>query len=210
MAFISVCAPLFVSVLLLDMSNSGLKFWRWVCCPIPQLGAQPCLSSGYGLDRFFSPMCGISDNVIPIGSWEVLAFLAFGTFWLLFQIPILHCYTHCSISWPSVHLFHLIPYLILPFFSPCSLEFFSSISHPLLTLIVLFRFLIEQKHSLFGLPFSWASWSLSYIVGIPHSLPNIHLSVRKYHVYSFVVRYLTQDHIFKIHLFPANFMKSFF
>jgi hypothetical protein len=38
MAFPSVSAPLFVPVFVLDRSNSGLKFWRWVGGPISQVG----------------------------------------------------------------------------------------------------------------------------------------------------------------------------
>jgi hypothetical protein len=39
MAFPSASAPQFVSAFPLNRSNSGLKFLRWVCGPIPQLGA---------------------------------------------------------------------------------------------------------------------------------------------------------------------------
>ena len=38
----------------LDRRNSGLKFWRWVGGPPSMRGA--CLTSGYGLDRFPSPL----------------------------------------------------------------------------------------------------------------------------------------------------------
>jgi hypothetical protein len=38
MAFPSVSAPLFVPVFSLERINSGLKIWRWVGDPIPQLG----------------------------------------------------------------------------------------------------------------------------------------------------------------------------
>ena len=34
-----------------------------------------------------SPLWGISSNIIPVGSWEALAFLASGTFWLLLPVP---------------------------------------------------------------------------------------------------------------------------
>ena len=43
MAFPSVSTPLFVPVFLLDRSNSVLIVLRWVCGPIPQLGAMPNL-----------------------------------------------------------------------------------------------------------------------------------------------------------------------
>jgi hypothetical protein len=57
LAFSSVSIPLFVPVFLLDRNNSGLKFWRWVGDPIPQLGVgeRVCLTSRYGLDRFSLP-----------------------------------------------------------------------------------------------------------------------------------------------------------
>ena len=54
--------------------------------PHPSTGG-PCLTSGYGLDRFSLPFVGISANVIPVGSWKALAFLASGTLWLLPPVP---------------------------------------------------------------------------------------------------------------------------
>ena len=39
MAFPSVSPPHFVPIFPLDKSNSGLKIWRWMGGPIPQLGA---------------------------------------------------------------------------------------------------------------------------------------------------------------------------
>jgi hypothetical protein len=57
MAFPSVSVLLFVPVFPSDRSNSGLKFWKWVGGPIPQLG-EPYLTSGYGLDRFSLPVVG--------------------------------------------------------------------------------------------------------------------------------------------------------
>jgi hypothetical protein len=52
MAVSSVSAPFFVLIFPLDRSNSGLKFWRWVGGPIPQIWGETCLTSGYGLSRF--------------------------------------------------------------------------------------------------------------------------------------------------------------
>ena len=66
-----------------------------------------------------SPLWGISANVIPAGSWEALAFLTSGTFWLLPPAPpppLLHssvqyhdplvlspevemCAGHCQVHW---------------------------------------------------------------------------------------------------------------
>jgi hypothetical protein len=103
-AFPSVSALLFVPVLPLDRNNSGLKFWRWVGSSIPQLRGY-ALTSEYGLNRFSPlPLWGISANVIPVGSWEALLFLASGTFWL--PLPGPHpIATHlCLISWPSKFL----------------------------------------------------------------------------------------------------------
>ena len=57
MAFPSVSAPLFVPVFPLDRSNSGLKFWRWVGGPIPQLGAMPNLWI-WSL-QVLSPLCWV-------------------------------------------------------------------------------------------------------------------------------------------------------
>ena len=56
----------------LDRSNSRLKILR---SGIPQVGAIPNLSI-WLLQVFFSPLLGISANVIPFGSWEPLASLA--------------------------------------------------------------------------------------------------------------------------------------
>ena len=44
-----------------------------------------------------SSLLGISANVIPVGSWEPLAFLASGTFWWLLPVPHLPL-LHTSVS----------------------------------------------------------------------------------------------------------------
>jgi hypothetical protein len=54
--FPSVSAPLFVSALSLDRSNSVLNILRWVNVPIPQPG--PYLTAEYGFYRFF-PFCRV-------------------------------------------------------------------------------------------------------------------------------------------------------
>jgi hypothetical protein len=53
MAFPSISVPLFIPVFPLDRSNSGLKFREgWVA---PSFNQGPCLTSAYGLYRFFLP-----------------------------------------------------------------------------------------------------------------------------------------------------------
>jgi hypothetical protein len=93
----------------------------------------------------------------------------------------------CSIFWPSVHLLHLHPYLILPLFSPPSSLLLKSLLPSLLHLIILFPLLRRTEAS--ALCFSFLlnfMWSLSCIVGILCSLPNIYLSVSTNHVSSFM------------------------
>ena len=92
-AFRSVSTPLFVPVFTLYRSNSGLKILRWVGGSIPQLEAVPNLRI-WSL-QVFSPFCWVFQLMpyIPIGSWEGLAFLASGTFWLqplVSHLPLLH------------------------------------------------------------------------------------------------------------------------
>jgi hypothetical protein len=123
-----------------------------------------------------------------MGSWEAPAFLASGTFWLLPLVPHLPL-LHTSVQFPdlSVHLLHLLPYLILHLFSPPLPNFLPSPSYPLLPLIILFPLLSRT-----GATTLWSSSLLSFMcslsctVGIPCSLFNIHLSVSTYHVYSSV------------------------
>ena len=82
----------------------------------------------------------------------------------------------CSIFWPSVHNLHLLSYLNLPLFSCPPPLFLSSLSHNLLHLIISFPILHRTEASTL-----WPSillsfmWSMSCIMDIPHSLPNIHL-----------------------------------
>ena len=50
------------------------------------------------------------------------------------------------------------------------------------------------KHPYFGLPSYWDFlWSVSYILGTPSLVPNIHLSVNAYHVCSFVIGHTQYD-----------------
>ena len=79
MSFSSVSAPYFVPAFTFDRGNSVLNFLRWVGGPIPQLLMFPihCI---WSLQVFISPLLGISDNVLPVGSWEILGSLESGTF----------------------------------------------------------------------------------------------------------------------------------
>jgi hypothetical protein len=92
MAFPSVSAPLFVPVFPVDRSNFGLKFWRRVGGPIPQLGPMPNLLIWFL--QVLSPLLGgISANVMPVESWDPLVFLSPGIFWwlpLISHPPLLH------------------------------------------------------------------------------------------------------------------------
>ena len=78
MPYLSVFAPSFVPVFLLDRNNFGLKSLRWVGGTIS--GGCAYLSTGGGLHRFYPPLLSISANVVSVGSWETLAFLASGFF----------------------------------------------------------------------------------------------------------------------------------
>jgi hypothetical protein len=85
MAFPSVSALLFVPEFSLDKSNSELKLWRSMGDPIPQPGAM--IHFWIWSLQVLSPLLGTSANIIPIGSWEPLSFLASGTFWWLSPVP---------------------------------------------------------------------------------------------------------------------------
>ena len=79
-----------------------------------------------------SPLLGVSANVIPVVSWESLAFLASETFWWLTLAP--HSpLLHTSVQFPDPSYFsHLLPHLILPPFpSPSSLYPFEQLLLPL-------------------------------------------------------------------------------
>ena len=64
----------------------------------PSLNQVPCLTIGYGLYMVLPLLLDISANVIPIRSWELLALLVSGSFWLLSPVPHSSIATHvCSI-----------------------------------------------------------------------------------------------------------------
>jgi hypothetical protein len=133
------------------------------------------------------PLLDISANVIPTGSWEPLAFLASGTF--LWLPPVSHPpLLHTPVQFPD-------PLYFSPVSShtcSCSLSlpsplFLLSPSHPLPPVIILFPLLSRTEAStLLSSFFLSFMWSVNCIVGILSFLPNIHLSVRTYHVCSFV------------------------
>ena len=79
MAFPSVSAPLFVPAFPFDRRNSRLMFFEVGAWPHPSTGghAHPLdlVSTGS-----ISPLLGISANVPPVGSWELLGFLVSWTF----------------------------------------------------------------------------------------------------------------------------------
>ena len=79
MAFPSVSAPLFVTAFTFARRNSGLIFLRWVGGPIPQLGAMP-IHWIWSLQVLFPPSWSILAKALPVGSWELLEFLALGAF----------------------------------------------------------------------------------------------------------------------------------
>ena len=92
MAFPSVSAPLFVPVFPLDRSNSGLKFWRWVGGPIPQLGAMPNLWI-WSL-QVLSPLCWVFQLMSSLlGPGSLLLSWHLGLSGGYPQFPIPHCYT---------------------------------------------------------------------------------------------------------------------
>jgi hypothetical protein len=130
-----------------------------------------------------SPLHGISANVIPVGSWEALAFMASGIFWLLPQLPNPHCYT------PLFNFLTLCtspPSPSIPDSSPLSLPLFSSSQVPP-TFYFFDYFVSRTKASTLWSSFLLSfMWSMTCIMRIPHSLPNAHLSVSAYHVCSFV------------------------
>ena len=81
------------------------------------LKQRPRLTSDIVSTGSLSSLFGVSANVIPVESWEPLAFLASGTFWWLTQI--LHpplFYTSIQFTLSSLPLLHpcYLPHLILP------------------------------------------------------------------------------------------------
>ena len=144
-----------------------------------------------------SPSClwSISANFIPVGCWEVLTSWNLGLSGCYHQFPTPIAIYCCSFSWPSVHLLHLLPYLILPLCFDSPLFFLPSSSYPLLPLIILFPLLSRTEAftlwSSFLLSFMW---SMSCIVSVPPSLPNIHLSVSTYEFSRLRILFISVPH----------------
>jgi hypothetical protein len=114
----SLCSTLCIPVFPLDRSPSGFGD-KWVT-PSPNVGL--CLTSAYGLYKFSLPF--VSAIVIPVRSWEALAFLASGTCWWLPPVPQPPFYTPLFKFltlhvWYTSSVYHpnLLSYLILPPFS---------------------------------------------------------------------------------------------
>ena len=132
------------------------------------------------------PLLDISANVIPVGFWEPLAFLASEKFWRLPPVPN-HCYTPLF-NFLTLCIYTLSPPILdpAPFFSPPPL-FIPSPSYPLPTMIILFPFLTRTNTSTLCSSFVLSFiWSVSCNVGILSLFSNIHLSLNTYHVCSFV------------------------
>ena len=180
MAFPSVSAPLFVPIFPLDRSNSGLKFWRWMGGPIPQLGAVPNLWI-WSL-QVLSPLCWVFQLMSSL--------LGSGNLLYLWHLGLSSVYPHSSLLHTSVqfpNLLYFCPvyshtlscplFVLFPFQVPPSLYF------PWLFFPLLSRTEASTLGSLFFLHFIW---SVSCVLGILIFLANIHLSVSTYHMCSFV------------------------
>ena len=151
----------------------------------PSLNQGPCLSSEYGLNGFSLPIQLMSSSWSP------------GRFLLSWHVGLSGCYTHIPIPHCYTHLFNFLtlytsptpppipdspPLFLIPLF------LIPSLSHPQLPLVILFPLLSRtDEASTFWSSFLLSfMWSVNCIMGILCSLPNIHLSVNTYHVYSFV------------------------
>jgi hypothetical protein len=144
-----------------------------------------------------SPLWYISANVMPMESWEALAFLASETFWFLTplaQHPLVHTFVYFPdvlyISSISSHTWFFTS------FSPSTFLFLPpTLYFP--WLFISFPFLCRTQA-----PKLWSSfllifmWSTSCILGIPSSLPNSHLKVSNTTCDLLWLSYLTQDDIF--------------
>ena len=127
-----------------------------------------------------SPLWCISANVIPMGSWESLAFLAYGTFLVaILSSPSPIAIHLCSIFLTSTLLLHFLPYLSLALLSPPPPPLFLPSPSTLhLPWLYCFSFYVGLKHPFFcccssSFPVSFM-WPMSCIVQIPHFLPNNH------------------------------------
>jgi len=143
------------------------------------------------------PLLVISANLIPVGFWESIAFLAYGTCWWLPTVshpPLLH--TAVLIPVPR----YIIPFSSLmwscPLVSPPPPLFLPSPSHSLPPVSILFPFLRRLKHPHFGF-ISWASndlWIVSWVFrafGLISTYQRVHTMC-----VLLSLGYLTQDDIF--------------
>jgi len=154
----------------------------------------------------FSPLLGISANVVPVGFWESLAFLASGTIWWL--SPVLHPpLLHNTVQFPdplyispvSSHTWFCAHFPLPP---PLSNSLSPSTS-PHYFVSPLSRTEASSLWSSFFLSFVWSGSCILAILSF--FLANTNLSVS---TFSFLV-HLTQDN-FQFHPFACDFMKSLF
>jgi hypothetical protein len=99
------------------------------------------------------------------------------------HFPIIHCYKPL---FNFLTFYTSLPSTPIPDSSPLftsSPLFLPSTPHPLFLLIILFLLLRRTEAYTFWSSFLLSfMWSVSYIMGIPCSLPNIYLSMSIYHV----------------------------
>ena len=161
----------------------------------PSLSQLPCLASGYGLDRFSLPLVGYFSYCHPSGVLGGSCFSGIWEFLVATSSPSVTATHLCSISWLSVYLLHLpwYPFLLL-FFPPL---IFSSQVPPTLYFSWLFLFPLLSRTETFTF---WSSfllsfmWSMSCIVSVPPSLPNIHLSVSTYEFSRLRILFISVPH----------------
>ena len=130
------------------------------------------------------PLCGVFQLMSSLwGPGRLLLSWHLGLSGCYPQFPIPHCYTP---------LFNFLTLCTSPPSPPIPDSPFPSSLPPkflplLLPLIILFPLLSRTEASTLWSSFLLSfMWSVSCIMGIPCSLPNIHLSVSTYHVCSFV------------------------
>jgi hypothetical protein len=182
MAFPSVSTPLFVPVFLLDRSNSVLIVLRWVCGPIPQLGAMPNL---WILSPWvLSPLCWVFQLMSsPLGPGSFLHSWHLGLSGGYPQFPIPQFYTPLF-NFLTLRTSCFFPYLILPSFPPPPF-FLPSPSLP--HVIILFPIPSRTEASILcSSSFLSFTWSMTCFMGILSFVPRIHVSVSVYNVCSFV------------------------
>jgi hypothetical protein len=134
------------------------------------------------------PLCGVLKLILsPLGPMSLLLSWHLGLSGCYPQSPPPHCYITLFNFLTLYTSFPSPPIPILPLFSPPPLLFLPSPSQPLLPLIILIPLLSRTEASTLWFSFLLSfMWSVSCIMGIPQSLPNIHLSVSTYHVCSFM------------------------